>query len=215
MKRSAAPPPPRDQDVTPFADILMRFCDSAPARAAIFVDSEGEAVDYVGPLPPFELRIMGAEWSVISHQLPEVALWKDTAQMLTRARNASFVLVRLAEGYTLVAQLPRYAFRLSQRATSQCVRELAAESGLPTPNWYRDERDRWCRVYVHRAEDDVRRPAAVWGAGAWRMLEVVGRVRGPMLRAGEQGFRVRTEQGQDLTLVREVFGRWFADQEPG
>ena len=43
----------------------------------------------------------------------------------------------------------------------------------------------------------------------WHEVQVIGRVAG--LLRGERGYRVRTEDGAEMTLVRERLGRWYAD----
>ena len=56
---------------------------------------------------------------------------------------------------------------------------------------------------------DRRRPRRVFLGGTWEDLEVMGAVVG--LGRGERGYRVRTSSGEELTLVRERLGRWYAD----
>ncbi len=102
---------------------------------------------------------------------------------------------------------PRSAFTLSTRALKVCTRALAEEAGWTDLEKHDGVKQRsWFSVVV---ETDRRgRPTHL---GTHRVgVEVLGTVMGLSVR--ERGFRVRTTQGTELTLVREAKQRWYADE---
>ena len=99
----------RDQDATPFGAVLLRLCDSTGALAAALVDQEGETVDYAGTVEPFEIRVAAAEWRLVLRALGSslVPGWAETNQIIVRARQRSFAVVALPEGYAIVLEVAR------------------------------------------------------------------------------------------------------------
>jgi len=94
---------------------------------------------------------------------------------------------------------------------SACIRLLAREAAWTLPEKKHDEGSRaWWPVRVDT--DRKHRPERVFGEVGGFALEVLGAVVG--LRRRERGFRVRLESGKELTLVREIGGQWYADDEP-
>lgn len=218
MKPSAEAPPssrtfgpvaPRDTDATPFTTILEDLIERVTgAFAAIIVDSQGEAVDYAGRGEPFELRVSAAHMQIVLSSIQRFGVLGDPRWLVLRGPRKSVAASALPDGYVLVLLLrPRAAFTLSTRALKVCIRALAEEAG-----WRNlDQRDgakqrSWFEVAV---ETDRRgRPTCV---GAKRVpVEVLGTVMGLSVR--ERGFRVRTAEGSELTLVREPRQRWYADE---
>ena len=201
----------REQDTTPFNTILLRLCDATPALAAALVDAEGETVDFAGALDPFDIKVAAAEWNVVLDQLrsSKVPSWPQASAILARGARASFVVVPLGDGYSVVAQLIRHGFSISDRAIAEAARDLSREAGLTVlPN---ADGVRWARVEVRTSPADSRRPVAIWREGGWSTLTVLGRYREGELPEREVGYRVRTEAGAELTLVREPLGVWYAD----
>ena len=72
--------------------------------------------------------------------------------------------------------------------------------------------------YAVRVDTDRRhRPERVFGDIGGLALEILGAVvsvGSVGLRRREKGYRVRLESGKELTLVRELGGFWYADDEP-
>lgn len=202
----------RDQSVSPFSAILHRFCDAAGVIAAALVDGEGETVDYAGGLTPFDIKIAAAESAVLMSSVRETSVldWANTRELIVRAAQRSFACFALSDGYSLIAVLPRHAVRVSVRALQEVLRDLSLEAGLELPRVSQNATEAWARVDVFTDTADRRKPISVWLAGGWCELEVLGRfIAGPNPR--ELGFRVRLNNGAELTLVRERRGIWYAD----
>jgi hypothetical protein len=204
----------RDQDVSAFSLTLGRLCEGLPAVAAALVDAEGETVDYAGRRTPFDVRVTAAEVRLVLGMCAGAPTLcpGGAAELTIRARSASYAVFRLEEGYALVVELPRRAFAISRRALGEAVRELCHEAQLPVPAAFLQ--DTWTRLEVQEEPLGTRRPAALRMNGHWLTLEVLGRYRGPELTRREVAFRVRAENGLETTLVRECFGRWYADDLP-
>lgn len=212
MNRRWSTPPQRDrQEPSPFASILQRLCEATSARAAAFVDVEGETVDYAAAQDPFEIKVAAAEWRLIlsflgQSRLPELVV---TQEIFVRAQSRSYYLAALEEGYAIVLELPRHCFSASHRAVCQAAHELSREAGLSSPAWCGGE-SVWRRVRVE-TEPKTRRPVAVRLEREWQHLAVLGRFAEPTFRAGEIGYRVRTHDGNELNLVREPLGHWYLE----
>lgn len=199
----------RDQAISNFAATLGRLCHVLPAHGAALVDSEGETVDYAGRLTPYETRVAAAEWQLIVAGLKEgdVSLSPPMAELIVRARRASYAAFTIAEGYILVLLLPKRAFEVSRRGVIEAIRELCAEAGLAVPERYFGEH--WYNVEVQ--EDEESRPTSVWLDQKWMPAMVIGRFSQPDATIIERGYRVMLEDGNELTLVRERLGRWYRE----
>lgn len=205
----------RDQEISSFGPILARLCDAADLEGAVLVDGEGEAVDYAGLLPPFDLKVMAAEWRNVFHQLSASQLpgASHALELTVRASGKSFAVFTLTDGYAMVVQLPKHSFVVSRRAVGEALRSASDEAGLPHPAGW--DLDQWEAVEVRETKDRLRRPVALWLRGAWSNVELLGSYhqdRGATVR--ERGYRVRLADGSEFTLVRERLGRWFADMAP-
>jgi hypothetical protein len=176
MRRRRRTLVPRDQAVSTFSATLLRLCDATGAVGAALVDQQGETVDYAGYLEPFALKVMAAEWRIVLDSLRGIKKqgFVDAREFVVRARQKSFALVALAEGYALVLELPRGTFSFSRRAVAESVRELELEAGLPASNPML-ESERWAKLEVRTAPGNRRRPEAIWFQGAWHPVTIVGR----------------------------------------
>ncbi len=197
----------RDQAVSGFSGSLMRLCDGVTALGVALVDDEGETVDYAGVLSPFEVRVMAAEWRLVHEVSPGGT---ERQQVALRGRSKSYVGVSLEGGYLLVMQLARGAFVVSERALAEAVRSISLEAGLPIPRRFSGPGQTWMRVEVKSA-DQSRRPTAIWSAGCWHELEIIGCFRDLSGRRPITGYRARLSECLELTLVREAFDRWYSD----
>ena len=202
----------RDQSPSGFSGALQQLCDSTNALSAALVDSVGETVDYVGILDPFETRVAAAEWGLIIETLKSTpsSTWSETAELYFRGRRRSFVIVTLGQGYALVLELPARRLHVSPRAIVEAVRTISEEAGLEVPGNWTAVRERWTRVNV-QSDRRFRRPNAIWREGRWFTVEILGRLARDQLRSCETGYRVRIENGAEITLVREPLNHWYAD----
>jgi hypothetical protein len=201
----------REHANTPFGATLLRLCDGTGAVGSALVDREGETVDYAGPIDSYEIRVAAAEWRIVLRELESslVPNWADTTEILIRSRKRSYAIVSLVEGYAVVMQLLQHCFRISRRALNESVREICREAGLDVPVAF--SREHWTRVEVRPLPKDKRRPASVWIGSSWSQVELLGRYESRLLETGEVGFRARLANGEEVNLVRERMGRWYAE----
>lgn len=202
----------RDQRASAFSASLLRLCDGAGAVGAALVDAEGETVDYAGAIDPFEIKVAAAECMVVLSQIraSKVHAVRDTEELMMRGARKSYFVHALADGYGLVLELAAHAFSVSTRALHESLRELCAEAGLALPADLERDMEPWWRVEVRCEPHDRRRPIALWVAGSWSPLEILGRWTSSA-RPWEIGYRARLPSGAEVTLVRERLGRWYAD----
>ncbi len=190
-------------DATPFTPILEQALSRIPgAYACALVDNEGETVDYTGLADPFDVKVAAAHIRICMHELESYGALGNPRWIVIRGAKKSLIARALADGYALVVLLRRRAgFTASRRAFAACARALAVEAGWQLleaePIWYP----------VEVSIDKRGRPRSV-GASP---VEVLGAVMG--LPAKERGFRVRTEAGTEVTLVRESRNCWYADEQ--
>lgn len=205
-------------DATPFTPILDAMIARVPgAYGAVIVDSEGETVDYAGSVVPYEIRVAAAYLQIVMRQLEDVSALGQPRFMIVRAAKRTVIARALPDSYVLGVLLRRGAgFAASPRAFAEAERALAREAGWAPPSgraWYAvdvevDRRGRPVRVGPASSES-----ARSEGGDPYLTVEVLGMVMG--LSAREQGFRVRTASGIELTLVREARATWYADEALG
>ena len=208
-RRPARAPGTRENDASSFSPILLDFIARVPgAVGAVLVDVDGEAVDYAGKMDAFDLKLAGAHWQIILRDLHDVLLRRGAGSPLSlavRGERRSFISHPLPDGYTLVLVLGRRAgFAPSTRAFAVCERALSEEAGWPRPKGA----TLWFSATV--AENRSARPTRIAVGAMEQKLEIVGRVAG--LAPRERGWRVRLQEGAELTLVREPGGFWYADE---
>lgn len=205
-ERSWAKESPRDQGESSFTPILRRLLHRARGVLAVsFVDEEGECVDYCSALPPYDAKVAGAQMLVTMTELARRmrAVGAGESFYLTiHSAKRDVVARRVSQDYLLVVTLKRGA--LTQRlqgGIEQTVTELRREAGIDVPDWepVLDS----VRVEVRSAVGWPYAPAAYFGDdGSRKGIEVVlGRwFEGARTRIC---FRVRTEEGEELTLVHD------------
>lgn len=214
--RLSRPPIVRDMEASPFSSILTDLIRRVPGTyAAVLVDHEGESVDYAGKAEPFEVKVAAAHWRIVMSQILEQQRFTDFQWLVSKGIKQSYILHALPDGYALVMLMRRRAgFSPFVRPMSSCIRQLAREAQwtLPEPA-ARDEVGRGRDWFAVRVDTDRRhRPERVFGEVGGFAVEILGAIVG--LRRREKGFRVRLESGKELTLVRELGGFWYADEEP-
>ncbi len=197
--------PARDQESSEFSAILQAFLVRVPgARAAVLVDSEGEAVDYAGHVDPFALRVAAAHFRLVLQDVHSQPSLRGATSFVVRAARRSFLVHAIAEGYALFVQFCRGGGLSGwYRALAVCVHHLSAEAG------WKSVRPMWFAVEI--SADERRRPLVVKVGRTERKLEVLGALAssGP---GRERAWRVRAETGVEAMLVREPGGVWYADE---
>ncbi|MBL8613162.1 MAG: hypothetical protein JNL38_37830 [Myxococcales bacterium] len=198
-------PPARDMDASPFAIILADLVARLPgAYAAALVDWEGETVDYTGHVDPFDVKVAAAELGLVLVTLKGQATLGDPSWIVVRGRARSLLVHAMPEGYAITVLLRRRAgFTASRRAFAVTQQALAKEADWPLTE------APWFPVEV-RSERG--RPVRVTHKGEAHGVDVLGTVMG--LQPRERGFRVRTDTGNEITLVREAGDWWYADDPP-
>lgn len=207
--RKRAKAPAREHERTAFTRILENVIAATPgARGATLVDELGESVDYAGEMDPFDIRVAGAHLQLEKRIASEsvAAQLGPVRSIVVKAQRRSLIVVSLVDGYDLVVVVGRCGpFGLSERARKQAEHDIRIEGGWQPPKGI----DRWSLAQVKAKRAERWRPRELLFRGRWHRLEVIGAVVG--LARGERGYRVRTEDGAEMTLVRETIGRWFAD----
>ena len=182
------------------------------ALAAVLVDAEGETVDYAGIGEAFDLRIAGAHMRLVLEGARNLRIGVTLgATLVVEAKARSYLVRLLPDGYAVVLLLRRRAARLflptDSRALLDFERALCAEAGWSR----RPELAAWFPVRVRRG-GDFRPLALISGEFRPRCLETLGTL--VRLPPGHRGYRVRAAGGEELTLVREPGGHWYADEDP-
>jgi hypothetical protein len=155
--------------------------------------------------------------------------------VVVRAARASLSVHALPDGYALVLSLSRGAgFRGLARAVPVCTRRLSDEAGWKRApsSWYPVQVEvdarrapRALRAVFERPGSAITKagnpklktgpvaPALSTAPGPLRSyaVEVLGRFRAA-LPEHEKAWRVRLDNGVELTLVRESGDRWYADE---
>lgn len=203
---------PRDMEETGFTPILRRFSASIPElQVAVFVDEEGECVDYSARIGLFDAKIAGAQIHVLTHTIVENAkrfLGAPHAYHVV-ADAREIVVRRVSDEYTLVLMCdPPAPLGALNHLVDAAVRDLRLEAGIAPPLWE-----------PHRETLKVEvRASAGWGYAPtsfserghrFELVAVVGR----WIDHEDQGavcFLVRTTSGEETVLVHKPReGRWL------
>jgi predicted regulator of Ras-like GTPase activity (Roadblock/LC7/MglB family) len=210
---------PRDQAESAFTAILRRLWDQLPSlQSAAFVDVEGECIDYISRLDPFEAKVAAAHMhmllGIVARSFERLDFGRTFAIEID-AEAREFWVQRVAEDYVLVVLCTSGGDR-SQRETAivlACA-EFRDEVGMQPPPWERSRRRLSVRV----------RPATGWtyapetysdGGVRVTITDVIGRwtEAGGLLGDELVCFRVRTEEGRELTLVHDPDGDGWVARE--
>lgn len=208
---------PRDMEESGFTPILRALVRSVPGvLAAVFVDAEGECIDYCSALPPFDAKVIAAQMLVVTMNVRDrVRARGGELWFLHIHCGACDVLVRrIADDYALVLVTQSTGLHsLLEESVELAVRALRAESGLRGPAW---EPPPTPRVHV-----EVRRSTASWSyapSAYWhrgeriritdvlgRWIEIEDKRDGEARSSGRQlvCFLVRNERGHELTLAHD------------
>ncbi|MBX7195926.1 MAG: hypothetical protein K1X94_27980 [Sandaracinaceae bacterium] len=203
---------PRDMEETGFTPILRRLSASVPElQVAVFVDEEGECVDYSARIGLFDAKVAGAQIHVLTHTIVDLGsrfLGAPHAYHVV-ADEREILVRRVSDEYTLVLVCdPPAPLGALNGLVDAAVRELRLEGGIAPPLWE-----------PHRETLKVElRASAGWGYAPtafserghrFELTAVVGR----WIDHEDQGsvcFLVRTSSGEETVLVhRAREGRWL------
>jgi predicted regulator of Ras-like GTPase activity (Roadblock/LC7/MglB family) len=207
---------PRDQAESSFADVLRRVWRASPGvLAAVFVDDEGECVDYCSGIDPFEAKVAGAQMRVVADtvgqgvprlgggEMYSLEVYGTEREIVARRIDAQYLLVVVAQTSTLDVKV----FDRIEAA----VADLRTEVAVPAPAW--DPQSAPLRVELRRAVAWGYAPVAFHERG--RRIAVGGVLGWWSEPGGAAGgelscFRVQTEEGVELTLAHDVSrDRWL------
>jgi predicted regulator of Ras-like GTPase activity (Roadblock/LC7/MglB family) len=206
------PEAPRDQAESEFTGILRRLADGAPEfLAAAFVDVEGECIDYVSRIDPYDAKVTAAHMHMVLGSLSgsrdKLGLGEPFALEISADEREIWVQ-RVSGDYVLVVVLAPGFDRSELRAAIACANtEFRAAVGLDMPQW--EGSGRRLSVRVRAATGWTYAPQTFSLAGAQITIsDVLGRwTESTGLRGDELVcFRVRTDAGQELTLVHDPEG---------
>lgn len=218
-ERSWAREAPRDMAESEFTEILRRLLYRATGLLAVaFVDGNGECIDYCTVLDAYDTKIAGAQMLVTMSSLAERMRRLDAGQswMLTvHASERDLVARRVSDEYLLIVVTKPKALTLRLTGgIEHAVAELRREAGLDVPEWepVLDS----VRVEVRSAVGWPYAPAAFFGEAGQRIgiADVMGRWMHGVGTASRICFRVRTDEGEELTLVHDrAHDRWERQRE--
>jgi hypothetical protein len=194
---------------------LRSFVEVHPAvLAAVFVDRDGECIDYASSLDPYEAQVIGAQLSQITLDLSrQVPGWGGGALVLwvLEAASREFVVRRVSDEHAVVTGLERGGVNARLlRSMGALAEALRREAALTAADW-----EPWGDGFMV----ELRRSAGGWGyapsamgpASAQRPVEVLGRwvERGSISSQEIVCFRVRCGP-EELTLVYDrSLDRWL------
>jgi hypothetical protein len=180
--------------------------------AAVFVDEDGECVDYCSVLPVFDAKVSGAHLCVVAAELAERlrGLGAGESRLLhISGDERDFVARRLDEHYLLVVVTrPRALTHRLLGGIERAVLELRQEAGLRAPSW--EPEVEVVRVETRGATGWSYAPAVLHQGGEpVGVSAVLGRWHEGAGRHGRVCFRVRTARGEELTVVHDrALDRW-------
>jgi hypothetical protein len=219
VERSWAREAPRDQVESAFTPILRRLLYRTTGVLAVcFVDDEGECVDYCAALPPYDVKVTGAHLRVVMNDVAErlarigageswlLHLHSDQRDIVARRVSKEYLLVILLKPNTLTRRL--------LGGIEHTVNELRREAGVAVPSW--EPMVDSVNVEVREAVGWPYAPAAFQDRnGRVAIADVLGRwMEDGSSSTGRLCFRVRTEAGEELTLIHDrTLDRWERQRE--
>jgi predicted regulator of Ras-like GTPase activity (Roadblock/LC7/MglB family) len=116
----------------PFKSLLNALIERVPgAQGAILADWEGEAVDQVGSMDDYDLKVVGAHKGVILHNMREVAgrLGDDELkEIIITTKQAQTIVLPVTSDYYLVLTLDRSdVLGLALMEARRCIQALYRE----------------------------------------------------------------------------------------
>lgn len=202
---------PRDVEETGFTPILRKLAATIPElQAAVFVDEEGECVDYCTRIDLFDAKVIGAQVHVLTTTIVGNGhrfLGAPHAYHVVADRR-ELVVRRVSDEYTLVLVCdPPAPLGALHGLLEAVVRDLRHEGGIAQPDW--EPQRETLRVEIRASAGWGYAPTAFSERGRRHALTaVVGR----WIDHEDHGavcFLVRTSTGEETVLVhRAREGRW-------
>lgn len=183
--------------------MLLGVAESdASVRAVVFVDDQGEAVDYWSSVEPFDAKVVAAQMVAVlrTTEARFAARGLGTCGELVVTTDAHQVVVTwVSHDYFLVVlRGPEDMPPLLRSAIEEARVTLRRDAALAAPTWERPA----------RIVDVETRASTTWGYAPARYRErgesvAVEHVLGRWEWDGQVCFRVRTDDGRELTLAHD------------
>lgn len=212
MSTSRPPAPPslteRDKTATGFSRHLDTLLGQVPeALCAIFIDSEGEAIDLASCIDLFDARIAGAEMAVAlssARTMSQKLRQGDSVEVRIEGTRRSIIARHVAEECHLVVMVstPSISAHVAE-ATAMTALAILTESGLKPPAA--------AYLVLRSVEQRPNRtgmpvPSSFEGHGVRHKVEAV---LGHRNEGAEVRFLVRLDNGEELVMVHDrVNGGW-------
>jgi hypothetical protein len=200
----------RDIDESAFTGVLRSLLRGVPeALLAVFVDDEGECVDYCSSLPPFDAKIAGAQLHVMVHEIAQVVTKLRGGKVWfvhVQGQEREMIVRRVSDEYLLVVVTRPLRVEAPLRAAIDAsVAALRAEGEIPRPRW--EPHRQPLVVEVREARGWGYAPEVIYDRGVrTEILAVLGRFGEGEGAQRRDVFLVRTEHGEELTLAHRVDG---------
>jgi predicted regulator of Ras-like GTPase activity (Roadblock/LC7/MglB family) len=197
----------RDELESAFTPILRRVLNALPnALCAVFVDTEGECIDYASSIDPFEAKVSGAHALVLLNRLRashHTLGLQEPFGLAIAGTERELWARRITDDYLLVVvALPGAEASQMWTLLASAARDFRAEVSAAAASW---EPTTKLEVVVRAAIGWPFAPAAFSQHGVRvAVTDVLGRWTEPGNGDAELScFRVRTGDGQELTLIHD------------
>lgn len=207
---------PRDQAESSFTRIIREFLEKDPRYlGCIFVDREGECVDYCSLIDAYELKVIGAQLQVVLANLrPHLTklVIGELESFYVGASKGDLLLRRVDEEYSLALLTTTGGVdEHTLEEASQLAQRLREEAGLETP--YFDSIDGPLDVALRESIGYGYAPIAIRrGDSVTVVADVLGyfEEHGGIAGGPLDCFHVRLEDGVEFLLVRDAENdRWY------
>jgi predicted regulator of Ras-like GTPase activity (Roadblock/LC7/MglB family) len=209
LPRQRRPEVKRDIETTEFTNILRRFWATIPTVVvAAFVDQEGECVDYVSSVEPYEARVNAAQVVSIlgtTLSLRDKLGFGETHTLEVIGSEKELWARRIDNEYTMIVVAnPGIETTLMKRALVRTVHEFRDEVNIARPAWEpagdstlveTRSATAWQYAPVSFTTDGVRVVISDV-IGRWEESDEIGSHK-------KVCFRIRTKFGEEHTLVHD------------
>lgn len=206
----------RDQAESAFTPLLRWLWSRSPdILGVVFVDQEGECVDYCASMAPFEAKVAGAHMRVVATHVSEALATLGGGELHSveiYGAERELIVRRLDECYLVAVVVSAGGVNHGlMDATERAVAALRDEAGVPPPPW--EPHAGPIEVELRAAIGWPYAPAAFrQGGGRTPIVAVLGRWFEPGGAVGGElvCFRVRSSDGTELTLAHDISqDRWL------